>query len=64
MDVHIDKTNEQKTIEFEGIAKDLLDELDINPEEVIVVKNEKVVPLEEELTNEDDVKILTVISGG
>jgi sulfur carrier protein ThiS len=45
-------------------GKKLLDKLKINPSSVILVKNNEVVLEDELFTEKDDVKILSVVSGG
>jgi len=47
-----------------GSVKELLGKLKINPVTVVVVKNNEMVTEEEKLGPKDDVKILSVISGG
>ena len=64
MKVFIEKTNTEKKINFEGTVKLLLIKLKINPEEVIVVRNEELVSEVELLNDKDDIKILSVVSGG
>ena len=63
MKVFIDKTNEYRELEAITV-KELLDKLKINPTTVIVTKNNELVTEEEKLKNKDEVKILSVISGG
>ena len=63
MKVYIEKQN--KLLELD--AKDgteLLDMLGINPDTIIIVKNDEAVLPEEGLSETDDIKILSVISGG
>lgn len=43
---------------------DLLEEIDRNPETVVVKRNEKVVPEEEELEDGDEIEVIPVVSGG
>lgn len=43
---------------------DLLEQLDRNPETVVVKRNEKVVPEEEELEDGDEIEVIPVVSGG
>ncbi len=61
--VFIEKTNENKEIEASTV-KELLSNLKINPTTVIVTKNNELVTEEEKITNKDQIKILSVISGG
>lgn len=63
MDVFIERTRESKSISASSVS-DLLSQLSINPETVLVTKNDELVTEEETLSSEDKVKILSVISGG
>jgi sulfur carrier protein ThiS len=64
MDVFIERKQEKLAIKFEGKASALLERIGINPEEVIVVRNGELVTLSEELSEGDEVKVLSVVSGG
>lgn len=64
MNVFIERTKEEKTLSFSGTAQALLESLGINPETVLVLKNEVLVTEDEQLEDNDEIKILTVISGG
>ena len=64
MDVFIEKINKKKTISFEGTATELLNTLNINSETVLVVKNNELIEETEKISNEDSVKLVSVISGG
>lgn len=44
--------------------EDLLEELGINPVEVIIAKNGKIVPEDEMVRNDDELKIIMVKHGG
>lgn len=57
---------ENKTIEksFSGRGADLLKELNLYNEEVVISKNGEVVSENEELADSDEIKLLSVISGG
>ena len=63
MKVFIEKTNEYKEAEARTVSE-LLKKLNINATTVIVTKNNELVTEEELLTAKDEVKILSVISGG
>ncbi len=49
---------------FSGSGKKLLEELKINPEEVLILKNNELVDVDAQLTDSDTVEILSVVSGG
>jgi len=61
--VFIEKENKKlnaKAVDIESLMK----KLSINREEVIVVKNSELTPRNEKLKDTDEVKFLSVISGG
>ncbi|MEK6892258.1 MAG: MoaD/ThiS family protein [Nanoarchaeota archaeon] len=64
--VFIDKENKNKLIELDNSSSvsDLLKELKINPVTVIVSRNNELILEDEELKDNDEIKILSVISGG
>ena len=64
--VFYDRESKEKTIELGNNAtiKDLLKKMEINPVTVIVSKNNDVVLEDEKLKEKDDIKIISVISGG
>jgi sulfur carrier protein ThiS len=66
MKIYIEKDDRSEDIKLKKSidGKKLLQKLKINPASVILVKNDEVV-LEDELFEDDDeIKILSVISGG
>jgi len=64
--VYYDRENKEKTIEIdENISvKELLKKMNINPVTVIVSKNNNIILEDEQLKDKDDIKIISVISGG
>ncbi len=65
MNIEIESSKpERKKLPFKGTVLELLNKLNINPETVIVTKNNELVNQEEKLDNKDNVKILSVVSGG
>ena len=66
INVFIDRENLSKTLEFENATRvsDLLEKLDINPVTVIVSRNNELILEDEKLNDNDEIKILSVISGG
>ena len=63
MKVIIEKTNE--IVEHNPCkVEELLKDLKINPDTVLVAKNNEVVLLDENLSENDEIKILSVVSGG
>ncbi|MDK2849399.1 MAG: sulfur carrier protein [Candidatus Woesearchaeota archaeon] len=65
MKVFLEKEGKYLDVEFKGkTVPDLLKQLNLNPQEVVVVKNDEIVLGDEPMSEQDDVKILSVISGG
>jgi sulfur carrier protein ThiS len=68
MKVYIEKDDRSEIIKLrksEKIdGKSLLEKLKINPSSIILVKNDEVVLEDEILTEKDEIKILSVVSGG
>lgn len=64
MKVFLERTQEDKDINFSGKAKDLIVSLGMNVEELLIIKNGELVTEEEDLSNSDEIKLLSVISGG
>ena len=64
--VFIDRTNTRKLVELGDNIKvsDLLKKLYLNPVTVIVSRNNELILEDEKLNNNDEIKILSVISGG
>jgi len=56
------KIGKNQSKSFDG--KSLLEKLKINPSSVILVKNNEVILEDELLTEKDEIKILSVVSGG
>ncbi|RJQ17982.1 thiamine biosynthesis protein ThiS [Candidatus Woesearchaeota archaeon] len=64
MKLFIERENKHNEMDFKGSVKELLQKLEINPETVLVVKNDALVQEDEALQNTDVVKLISVISGG
>ena len=64
MEVFIESENKAKKIKFTGTVSQLLVKLNVNPETVIISRNHELVTENDKLTDTDDVKLLSVISGG
>ncbi len=63
--VYNERENARKSISFPGkTVKELLAHLNINPEIVLVVRNNEVITEEEALNDHDQLQLLSVISGG
>ena len=64
--IFVDRNNLNKTLELDknSIVSDLLKGLNINPVTVIVSRNNELILEDEKLKNNDEIRILSVISGG
>lgn len=64
--VFIDRQSKNNKIELKenSLVSDLLNILKINPVTVIVARNNEVIPEDEKLNDNDEIKILSVVSGG
>ena len=62
--VYLEREDEQKELSFSGDVKTLLEELSINREEVLVVRGETILTDNDTVVNGDEIRILSVISGG
>lgn len=63
MKVFIERTNEYKETEAKTI-KELLNQLKINPTTIIITKNNELIAEDSEIKENDEIKLLSVISGG
>jgi len=65
MNVYIEKDNKNLKLELDNVSGlKLLERLKINSSSIILVRNNEVVLENEILSDKDDVKILSVVSGG
>ena len=63
--VFIERENSTKAVSVQGnTVHDLLKEVKINPETVIVVRRSEVITEKELLQDQDQLELLSVISGG
>ncbi len=63
VEVFIEKSNEEKIVEAKD-GLEVLDRLKINPETVLIVKDNEIITSNAKLDNSDKIKLLSVISGG
>lgn len=64
MELFIEREQRKESLSFEGTVQQLLDMLSINAQTVLVIKNDALVTEDEELSDNDNVQVLTVVSGG
>ncbi|MBI2671228.1 MoaD/ThiS family protein [Candidatus Woesearchaeota archaeon] len=64
--VKIQRTNEEKELDINGYITigELLNKIDVNPTTVIVTRNKEVITEDTTLQNNDQIELLSVISGG
>ena len=65
-EIYLEKENKtfEKTLEKPIELKKLLQELNISVESVILIKNDEITLEDEDVCNDDKIKILSVVSGG
>lgn len=63
MKVYIERTDEYKEVKTSSI-KEIMLKLNINPTTIVIVKNNELVTEDSKITEKDDLKFLSVISGG
>lgn len=64
MNIFIERSNTLKTVQFSGKVKALIKKLELNTETILITRNKELVTEEDILKNTDEIKILSVISGG
>jgi len=64
--VKISRTNEIKEVNLDNGAsvQSLLKKINLKPDTIIVLNNNKPIPIDDELTNGEELTILQVSSGG
>ena len=63
MKVFIERTKEIKELSASSIS-DLLKQLELSIEEVLITRNGKLITQDTSISEDDELKILSVISGG
>jgi sulfur carrier protein ThiS len=64
MEVFIERQNRLVKTKFSGNVTSLLKYLKVNSEDVLVVRNGKLLTPDSRLSNGDSIRLLSVISGG
>ncbi|MEM4397693.1 MAG: thiamine biosynthesis protein ThiS [Candidatus Woesearchaeota archaeon] len=64
MEIYIERENKKINMKFKGKVIDLLKKLNLNSVEVLVVKGEDLLNDDDFLNDKDNVKIMSVVSGG
>jgi sulfur carrier protein ThiS len=63
VEVFIEKENKIKQVK-ENNLKAILDSLKINPETILIVKNDELITINTKINPKDKIKLLSVVSGG
>ena len=64
MKVFIEKQNKNMELKFSGTVKELLEKISVNPETILVVRDKELLTLYRDVDDKDEVRLLSVISGG
>lgn len=64
MKVFIERQKKNLNLKFSGMVCELLEEIKVNPETVLVVRNDELLTSDMKINNSDEIKLLSVISGG
>jgi len=64
MDIYLEREKRRVMVRHTGTGAALLKKLCINPETVLIIRSDSVVPLKSKLSDNDSVRIIPVISGG
>jgi len=64
MEVYNERTEKTIKLKFKGTVGELLEKLEINSEDVMVVRDSDVLTPDDEVYTTDTIRILSVISGG
>ena len=58
------KTREELELPENATSYDILKKLDLRPDTLIITRNNQPIPIDEELIDNDEIKLIRVISGG
>ena len=64
MKIFIERSNQEKEIRFDGTVGELLKHLNVNPETVLVSRNDELLTTADKVSPSDSIKLLSVVSGG
>ena len=66
MEIYFERENKTKKITLKEpiTLKELLNQLNLNLDSIILVKNDEICLEDEIVTNKDKIKLLSVVSGG
>ena len=64
MKVYLERDDSFKVVKFNGLVKDFLKKQGFEEESVLIVRNSELLTLDDTLSDTDEIKILSVVSGG
>jgi len=64
MRIYIEREGRQREISFKGTVRELLHNLNINPETVLVASGNNLLTADTNISGKEEIKVLSVISGG
>lgn len=64
MQVYIEREDRQLQMKFKGTVAELLEQLKINKGTVLVTRDNELLTSDEKVEDADEIRILSVISGG
>jgi sulfur carrier protein ThiS len=64
MNVYIERSNKQHTIAFRGTGEELCKQMQVNPQTVLILKDGELVTEDVDVSDAEEVKLITVVSGG
>lgn len=64
MKIFIEREQREEDLNFNGKASKLLEKIMVNPQTVLIIRNGKLVTEDQKLENADEIKLMSVVSGG
>lgn len=64
MKVYIERSDEHHEIDFTGSAEALCDKFEVNPQTVLILKDGQLITEDVEVDGANEIKLITVVSGG
>ncbi len=64
MNVFLERQNKRISLKFTGTVSELLNQIEVNPEAVLVVRDNELLTADRDVSDSDEIQLLSVISGG
>ena len=64
MQVYIERSDEHHDIDFSGTGEELCERMQVNPQTVLILKDGELVTEDVDVSDAEEVKLITVVSGG